>query len=43
MLIEWPDEAQPTKYYLGSLTPDTRLTALVAPAKQRWIIEIMKT
>ncbi len=40
LLIEWPeDEAQPTKYWLGSLAADTRLTALVATAKQRWIIE----
>jgi SRSO17 transposase len=40
LLIEWPeDEAQPTKYWLGSLAADTSLTALVATAKQRWIIE----
>ena len=28
-----------TKYWLGSLAPDTDLTALVTTAKQRWIIE----
>jgi SRSO17 transposase len=40
LLVEWPeDEAQPTKYWLGSLAADTRLTALMATAKQRWIIE----
>lgn len=40
LLIEWPeDEAQPTKYWLGSLAADTSLTALVTIAKQRWIIE----
>ncbi len=40
LLFEWPeDEVQPTKYWLGSLAADTNLTALVATAKQRWIIE----
>jgi SRSO17 transposase len=40
LLIEWPgEEAQPTKYWLGSLAADTSLTALVTTAKQRWIIE----
>ncbi len=40
LLIEWPeDEAEPTKYWLGSFAADTRLTALVATGKQRWIIE----
>ena len=40
LLIEWPaEEAEATKYWLGSLAADTRLTALVATAKQRWIIE----
>ena len=40
LLIEWPeDEAQPTKYWLGSLAADTSLMALVTIAKQRWIIE----
>jgi SRSO17 transposase len=39
LLIEWlEDEAEPTKYWLGSLTADTRLTALGATAKQRVII-----
>jgi SRSO17 transposase len=40
LLIEWPEEeAQPTRYWLGSLAADTSLTALVTTAKQRWIIE----
>jgi SRSO17 transposase len=40
VLIGWPeDEAQRTKYWLGTLAADTSLTALVAKAKQRWIIE----
>jgi len=40
LLIEWPaGETEPTKYWLGSLAADTNLTALVATAKQRWIIE----
>jgi SRSO17 transposase len=40
LLIEWPEnEAEPTKYWLGSLEADTSLTALVATTKQRWIIE----
>ena len=33
LLIEWPeDEAQPTKYWLGSLAADTSLMALVTIA-----------
>jgi SRSO17 transposase len=40
LLIEWlADEAEPTKYWLGSIAANTRLTALVATAVQRWIIE----
>jgi SRSO17 transposase len=40
LLIEWPKgEDQPTKYWLSNLSPETKLTALVATAKQRWIVE----
>ena len=40
LLIEWPqEEAEPTKYWLSTLPAETRLTALVKLAKQRWIIE----
>ena len=40
LLIEWPQgEQQPTKYWLSSLPPETRLTTLVATAKRRWIVE----
>lgn len=40
LLIEWPKkEAEPTKYWLSTLPPGTKLKELVALAKQRWIIE----
>jgi SRSO17 transposase len=40
LLIEWPKgEDQPTKYWLSSLPPETKLTALVGTAKHRWIVE----
>jgi len=40
LLIEWPaGEAEPTKYWLSTLSLQTRLTALVRLAKHRWIIE----
>ena len=40
LLIEWPkDETEPAKYWLSTLPPQTRLTALVRLAKHRWIIE----
>ena len=40
LLVEWPkEEAQPTKYWLGSLPDTTTLPDLVLVAKQRWIIE----
>ncbi len=40
LLIEWPQgEAEPTKYWLSNLPPETKLKQLVALAKQRWIIE----
>src|SRR3954462_7131757 len=40
LLIEWPDsEAEPTKYWLSTLSADTPLQDLVATAKGRWRIE----
>jgi SRSO17 transposase len=40
LLIEWPtEESEPTKYWLATLSADTKLTALVKLAKHRWIIE----
>jgi len=40
LLVEWPaSETEPTKYWLSTLPPQTRLTALVRLAKHRWIIE----
>jgi SRSO17 transposase len=40
LLIEWPKgETEPTKYWLSTLPPQNRLTALVRLAKHRWIIE----
>jgi SRSO17 transposase len=40
LLLEWPKgEAEPIKYWISTLPPDTTLTALVRIAKQRWIIE----
>ena len=40
LLIEWPKtENEPTKYWLSTLSPATKLKDLVAIAKQRWIIE----
>jgi SRSO17 transposase len=39
-LIEWPKgDAEPLKYWLSNLPPDTNLTALVHTAKMRWRIE----
>jgi SRSO17 transposase len=38
--MEWPSgEAEPAKYWLSTLSAQTRLTALVRLAKHRWIIE----
>ena len=38
--MEWPSgETEPAKYWLSTLSAQTRLTALVRLAKQRWIIE----
>jgi SRSO17 transposase len=40
LLIEWPKgEAEPTRYWLSTITPGATLKALVKMAKQRWIIE----
>jgi len=40
ILIEWPrGEAEPTKYWLSTLPPETKLKDLVRMAKHRWIIE----
>src|SRR5260370_24508284 len=38
LLMEWPaGETEPTKYWLSTLSVQTRLTALVRLAKHRWI------
>ena len=38
--IEWPrGEAEPTKYWVSTLPPTTKLKALIKMAKQRWIME----
>jgi SRSO17 transposase len=38
--IEWPrGEKEPTKYWLSTLPPTTKLKALVKMAQHRWIIE----
>jgi SRSO17 transposase len=40
LLIEWPKrEAEPAKYWLSTLPPETKLRNLVKMAKHRWIIE----
>jgi SRSO17 transposase len=40
LLIEWPRaEKEPTKYWVSTLPPTTKLKALVKMAKHRWIIE----
>ena len=40
LLIEWPEhEAAPTKFWLCSMPPRTRLLTLVVLTKTRWIIE----
>jgi SRSO17 transposase len=40
LLIEWPrGAAEPTKYWVSTLPPTTKLKALIKMAKQRWIIE----
>ena len=40
LLIEWPPgEAEPAKYWLSTLSPQTKLKPLVKMAKHRWIIE----
>ena len=40
LLIEWPrGEAEPTKYWLSTLSSQIKLQSLVKMAKHRWIIE----
>ncbi len=40
LVIEWPKgETEPTKYWISTLSPETKMRDLVATAKQRWIIE----
>lgn len=40
LLIEWPrGEKEPSKYWVSTLPPTTKLKALVKMAKHRWIIE----
>jgi len=40
LLIEWPsNEAEPTKYWISTMSEATTLKALVKMAKHRWIIE----
>ena len=40
LLIEWPrGEREPTKYWVSTLPPQTKLKDLVKIAKHRWIIE----
>jgi len=40
LLMEWPrGEAEPAKYWLSTLPPETKLKDLVKMAKHRWIIE----
>ena len=40
LLIEWPrEEQEPTKYWVSTLAPTTKLKALIKMAKHRWIIE----
>src|SRR3954452_6098500 len=40
LLVEWPrKEKEPTKYWVSTLPPTTKLKALIKMAKHRWIIE----
>jgi SRSO17 transposase len=40
LLIEWPrGEKEPSKYWMSTLPPNTKLKAWVKMAKHRWIIE----
>jgi SRSO17 transposase len=40
LVVEWPkQESEPTKYWLSTLPPATKLRDLVKIAKHRWIIE----
>ena len=39
-MVEWPDDAaEPTKYWLSTLPPETPIEDLVETAKLRWRIE----
>jgi SRSO17 transposase len=40
LLIEWPrGETEPTRYWISTLPPNTKLKDLVRTAKHRWIVE----
>ena len=40
LMVEWPDDAaEPTKYWLSTLPPETPIEDLVETAKLRWRIE----
>ena len=40
LLIDWPrGEPEPTRYWMATLAPSTKLKALIKLPKQRWIIE----
>ena len=40
LMVEWPDDAaEPTKYWLSTLSPETSIEDLVRTAKLRWRIE----
>ena len=40
LLIEWPrGDAEPSKYWISTMPPNSSLKALVKMAKHRWIIE----
>jgi SRSO17 transposase len=39
-MVEWPEgDAEPAKYWLGTLPSDTPIAELVASTKRRWRIE----
>ena len=39
-MVEWPkEEAEPTRYWLSTLPPETKLKHLIKIAKHRWLIE----
>ena len=40
LMVEWPeDKAEPTKYWLSTMPPETSIEDLVETAKMRWRIE----